>query len=201
MSVGELIERASNLDSGWGSLYYGNVSMLALLIKAPTITEVGVAYSGHAHHILQANPGIKYIGVDTYEFGYDPNDAFCSDVERYLGLKGQSALDQLFQGVSLSLEKYQGRARIVRMDSITFANSLENDSQSLVFLDNNHTQKYVSQELNSWWPKVKRMGVLCGDDYWMADVSKAVDEFVEANNLQLYFIAKNDYKTWFIRKD
>ena len=201
MSVGELIVKASNPETGWGSFYYGNISTLAKLIKADVITEVGVAYGGHAHYILENDPEIKYIGVDPYAFGYDPNDAFCSDVEGYLGLKGQTALDELFEGVTLSLQKYNSRAEIFRIDSITFANSLENESQGLVFLDDNHTYQYVIQELNTWWPKIKKMGLLCGDDYWMADVSKAVNEFVQANNLQLHFIGKNDYKTWFIQKD
>ena len=201
VSVGELIDKASNPETGWGSFYYGNVSKLAKLIKADVITEVGVAYGGHAHYILQDDPGIKYVGVDPFAFGYDPDDAFCSDVEGYLGLKGQLALDKLFQGVSMSLEKYEGRASIFRIDSITFANKLEDESQGLVFLDDNHTYQYVSQELITWWPKIEKMGVLCGDDYWMADVSKAVNEFVQANNLQLHFIGKNDYKTWFIQKD
>ena len=201
MSVSELIDKASNPESGWGSFYYGNVSKLAQLIKAKEVIEVGVAYAGHAHYILQNDPVIKYLGVDPYKFGYDPNDAFCSDVEGYLGLKGQKALDELFQGVSVSLEKYESRARIFRMESITFANSLQNESQGLVFLDDNHTYHYVNKELAAWWPKIKKMGVLCGDDYWMADVSKAVDQFVQANDLKIHFIGKNDYKTWFIQKD
>lgn len=201
VSVSELIDKASNPESGWGRFYYGNVSKLAQLIKADEIIEVGVAYAGHANYILQNDPEIKYLGVDPYEFGYDPNDAFCSDVEGHLGLKGQQAMEELFQGVSLSLEKYESRARIFRMKSIIFANSLQNESQGLVFLDDNHTYQYVSKELNAWWPKIKKRGVLCGDDYWMTDVSKAVNHFVKANNLQLHFIGKNDYKTWFIQKD
>jgi hypothetical protein len=190
LSVSDLIESASNPETGWGSYYYGNVSALASLLKVDSVTEVGVAYGGHAHFILKNNPEIHYVGVDPYEFGYDANDAFCSDVEKYLGLKGQSALDKLHEGVSASLQRFPGRATLIRTDSITYADSLDLESHNLVFLDDNHTYEYVSKELKSWWPKIKQGGVLCGDDYWMSDVSKAVDEFVQFNKLKLFFIGK-----------
>lgn len=200
ISVEQLINKARNPNTGWGGLYYGNISAIANLISANQIIEVGVAYGGHAHFILSNSSTIKYLGVDPYVFNYDPNDAFCSDVERYLGLKGQLAMDVLFSGVQDSLNVYGGRSKILRLDSIKFAEMIPDESESLVFLDNNHTYNHVTAEIASWWPKIKEKGVLAGDDYWMKDVSSAVNDFVSKHSLELMFVSKNDYKTWFIQK-
>lgn len=198
--VEELLEGAQNPETGWASLYYGNVSKLAELINASTVIEVGVAYGGHAHSILNRNSQINYIGVDPYFFGYDTEDAFCSDVERYLGLKGQNAMDELYKGVSNSFNVFGHRALLERVESLQYATKIEDNSQELVFLDDNHKYAYVAKEIETWWPKIKLGGILCGDDYWMEDVSRAVNEFVSMNNLELFFVCKNEYRTWFLQK-
>ncbi len=150
--------------------------------------------------MLSNSSTIKYVGVDPYTFNYDPNDAFCSDVEKYLGLKGKLSMDVLFSGVQDSLNIYGSRSKIHRLDSIKFAEKIPDESEGLVFLDNNHTYDHVTVEIAAWWPKIEKGGVLAGDDYWMKDVSNAVNDFVNKHALQLMFISKNDYKTWFIQK-
>ena len=196
----QVLDEARNPNTGWGALYYGNISAIANLISAKQVIEVGVASGGHAHFILSNSSTIKYVGVDPYIFNYDPNDAFCFEVEKSLGLKGQLAMDVLFSGVQESLNIYGGRSKIFRLDSIKFAEKIPDESESLVFLDNNHTYDHVTAEIASWWPKIEKGGVLAGDDYWMKGVSSAVNNFVNKHALQLMFIGKNDYKTWFIQK-
>lgn len=184
-----------------GQYYYGNVNALATLMGVEGVVEVGVAYGGHAHHLMSNLNGVKYVGVDMYKFNYDASDPFCSDVEQTLGIKGQLAMDKLFGGVSDSLRIYGDRASLIRMDSQEFSQQLADSSQQLVFLDGNHTYQYVRKELECWWPKIRMHGVLCGDDYWMESVSSAVNHFVKNLDLTLNFISKNDdYKTWFIQK-
>lgn len=200
VSVETLIAQKRNPLSGWGQYYYGNVNALATLMGTESVVEVGVAYGGHAHHLMSNLKGVKYFGVDMYKFNYDASDPFCSDVEQSLGIKGQLAMDKLYEGVSNSLRIYGDRASLIRMDSQEFSQQLADSSQQLVFLDGNHTYQYVTKELECWWPKIRMHGVLCGDDYWMESVSSAVNHFVKSLDLTLNFISKNDYKTWFIQK-
>jgi len=52
-----------------------------------------------------------------------------------------------------------------------------------VYIDGNHMYEYVIEDLKTFWPKVKKRGVVMGDDYgrkgwWNNGVTKAVDEFV-----------------------
>ena len=66
-----------------------------------------------------------------------------------------------------------------------------------VYIDGNHTYKYVKADLENYWPKIRKGGVLAGHDYFLnsimirgkvvqaIEVKKAVDEFVKENNLDL----------------
>jgi len=53
----------------------------------------------------------------------------------------------------------------------------------LLFIDGNHDYEFVKNDLKLWWDKVKPGGYLCGHDYDLYDVSKAVVEF--SNNKKL----------------
>lgn len=66
-----------------------------------------------------------------------------------------------------------------------------------VYIDGNHTYDFVKQDLENYWPKIKKGGVLAGHDYFLnallirgkmvgeLEVKKAVDEFVKKHNLDL----------------
>lgn len=197
----ELATYGQTTTLGWSELYYGNVESLIRLIQATTIVECGVAYGGHAMNLLNSCADIEYTGVDSYQHGYDNSDAFVSAVEEYLGMQGQHALDALYLAVVDRIEEFHGgRARLVREDSIFYANQVAHQSIDLVFLDDNHTFEYVSKELDAWWPTVRQGGILCGDDYWMPSVKLAVDNFAQAHDLSLRFLSKNEYKTYFFHK-
>jgi hypothetical protein len=62
-----------------------------------------------------------------------------------------------------------------------------------VYLDANHRYDAVREDLHAWWPKVRKGGMLAGDDYGLIDeqwvdfghgrcrfgVKRAVDEFAK----------------------
>lgn len=59
------------------------------------------------------------------------------------------------------------------------------DSIDVVYIDAEHTFEAVKKDLNIWFNKINSGGFLCGHDYthcWPG-VIKAVNEFVESNNL------------------
>ncbi len=59
---------------------------------------------------------------------------------------------------------------------------------SLVFIDGNHSYQYVKDDLEKYWYKVKKYGIIAIHDYEHPNfpgVKKAVDEFVEKNELVL----------------
>lgn len=95
----------------------------------------------------------------------------------------------------------QKRLFIHRMQSENAAQQFDDNSVDLVFLDGDHSYSGVKNDINFWWHKVKKGGVLGGHDYSYPNipfgVKQAVDEFVTSNGLLLEL--DHDY-CWFVRK-
>ena len=78
----------------------------------------------------------------------------------------------------------------------------------LIYIDGQHTYKGVKEDLNNYWPKLKKGGIMFGDDYYLMtadvrevdgyrpEVKRAVDEFVEERRLTLEVLYNN---FWVIR--
>lgn len=58
-----------------------------------------------------------------------------------------------------------------------------------IYIDASHEKDFITQDIQDWYPKVKRGGFLGGHDYFNQthpDVREAVDEFINQYNLDLY---------------
>jgi uncharacterized Rossmann fold enzyme len=94
------------------------------------------------------------------------------------------------------------RREVIRKPSTEAANAITNESLDFVFIDADHSYNGCKNDINAWYPKVKKGGLLSGHDYENTNFSKfgvkqAVDEFVAENNLTLEL---GDNFTWFTRK-
>ena len=71
-----------------------------------------------------------------------------------------------------------------------------------VYIDGDHAYKSVKRDIELWYPKVKKGGILGGHDVGMPSVGKAVTEFIHDNNIinggSLYIEAKES--DWWIFK-
>jgi predicted O-methyltransferase YrrM len=157
---------------------YGIIPHLAQSISAKKIVEIGVAYGYHADFICTTLPEVTYVGVDPYKANYDLNDIFCDDVKKlFKENDSQSAMDRLFATVSDNLKLFDDRATIKRGLSWEVAEQIGDGSVDLVYIDGDHTYDGVMRDLNAWVPKIKKGGIVCGDDIGWPGVKKAVDEF------------------------
>ncbi len=66
-----------------------------------------------------------------------------------------------------------------------------------IYVDGNHEYEYVKKDLELYWKKLKKGGVLSGHDIQCLGVSKAVLEFAEKNKLDVHF---GDRRDWWILK-
>ncbi len=76
----------------------------------------------------------------------------------------------------------------LRMSSERAADLFEDGTIDFVFLDADRAYPAVRRDLQAWFPKVKRRGVLGGHDYTNADspeVRQAVDAFFQEQGLPL----------------
>ena len=66
------------------------------------------------------------------------------------------------------------------------------DGLDFVYIDGNHSEEYVSKDIELYWPKLKKGGVIGGHDFYNGfcrdhdGVITAVIKFVSRENLQLH---------------
>ena len=76
---------------------------------------------------------------------------------------------------------YRERSTILVLDSLTACDLFEDGSLDFVYIDAMHGYDYVIKDILSWYPKIKKGGVIAGHDYfdYHSGVVKAVDEIFE----------------------
>jgi cephalosporin hydroxylase len=113
-----------------------------------------------AVEIENSGKGIKFITVD-----------------HFLGSK-EHQNDPAIQGGTLLAEFRENTCDLPRqvmiMDSVVAAKQFEDNSLAFVYLDASHDYESVLADIKAWWPKIKKGGVLAGDDWKWGGVRYAV---------------------------
>lgn len=76
----------------------------------------------------------------------------------------------------------------MEMSSSNANQKIIEDDFDFIYIDGDHTYDFVKNDIEIWYPKVKKGGILCGHDYFndsVWSVKKVVDEFVLKYNLDL----------------
>jgi Methyltransferase domain len=190
-----------NGENGWGKDYYDVLSKVIRENRYKTVAEVGVALGGHAEFILKQTDVEQYYGVDPYQC-YDSNDGFQQDVGRYSSLSTQQNFDYLYQWVkNVRLSPFKTRCRLIREPSVKASSQFVDESLDCIFIDGDHRYEGVIQDLQSWFPKLKKGQLMLGDDYWMPPVAAAVNDFFAAQGKEVFFFTSNTgYKIWAVYK-
>ncbi len=188
--------------NSWVKLYYDVLPRVIQQQKYKTMVEVGVAMGGNAESILQNTNIDMYYGVDPYLYNYDPNDSFSADVAAYSSAEGQKNFDYLYQWVkNYRLAPYQQRSQLIREKSVNASLLFDDDSLDCIFIDGDHRYEAVLQDLAAWYPKLKPGCMMLGDDYWMDNVARAVDEFsISQDKDVFFFVSDAGYRIWAIYK-
>jgi hypothetical protein len=120
----------------------------------------------------------------------------------------------------------EDRGVMIRCTSEVGANIFSDESLDFAYIDANHAYDFVKQDIELWWPKVKKGGWLCGHDFlkidWWNDpnfdangvdkhiwsnesyhglfgVNPAVEELCKSNGLNSY-ITNEFFGSWFVKK-
>jgi len=75
-------------------------------------------------------------------------------------------------------QHFADRVTIKRMDTVEASKDFADESVDFVFVDADHTYEGCKRDIQAWWPKVKKGGLMAGHDYnvkWPGVVI-AVDE-------------------------
>jgi hypothetical protein len=134
--------------------------------------EIGVMRGGFSKMICENNPQAKLYAVDPWKVyeGFDDFDK-----------KGVQALS-FYNDAVASLSKYN--CEIVRKFSMDAVNDFIDESLDFVYIDANHSLKYVVEDIVEWSKKVKVGGIVAGHDFklWETDEFKTKYHVVQALN-------------------
>tara|TARA_Y100000768_G_C23989983_1_gene691766 strand:+ start:7068 stop:7673 length:606 start_codon:yes stop_codon:yes gene_type:complete len=127
------------------------------------VIEIGARYGESSKVILQNLNVNKYIIIDPYtsyeEYNGDGFNKIISDDND----------DKIFNNTKNLLKTQHKNIIFYRTFSTdkNTINSIEDNSIDLIFIDGNHSYKYVLDDLENYYPKLKHTGIICGDDFFM----------------------------------
>jgi len=131
-------------------------------------TWKGMSAAYMAVEIINSKKDIKFDCVDTWDF-------VPSQTEIPLHM-----FDDLYEVFLKNIEPVKDKITPVKALSWDGADFYEDNSLDFVFIDAAHDYESVKKDINAWFPKIKKGGVISGHDYtWCDDVKKAVNEFFQ----------------------
>lgn len=77
---------------------------------------------------------------------------------------------------------------------------LDNDFFDFVYIDGDHSYQGVRNDLCNYYPKVKKGGLLCGDDYNIQSVYSAVNDWVKEYQVGINITFKVKKNQFIIRR-
>lgn len=139
--------------------------------------ELGVYKADSFMTILENCSNIKTLyGVDSYKPYYDVfENREISEFESEM-IKSESLLKQKHSVHADKIKFYEctSQEAVLKFD---------NESLDFIFIDADHSYDSVLEDLNLWYPKLKKGGLLSGHDYHMPTVEAAVTDFRTLNNI------------------
>ena len=153
--------------------------------------EIGVAGGHFSATLCDYIPGLRLYLVDTWEIYDDYTDTTLKEV-----------MDDNYIKAKKTALKYN--CQIIRDYSQNVAKRFADESLDFVFIDANHSYKFVLEDIEAWSKKVRKDGIVSGHDYFHHSdygVVEAVDEWVAKNNIKPLFVYDKDRDpTWFYVK-
>ena len=149
--------------------------------------EIGVFKGENAEKILETLNIKKIFLVDPYIEYIDGNEELCS-----------GAACSYSKKIAIKRLKNFSNIEWIFITSDKAVNNIP-DSLDFVYIDANHNYEFVTNDIESYYPKVRIGGVLGGHDFSGDNlgVVQAVIEFTKSKNLELF--TKNN--EWWIVKD
>jgi Methyltransferase domain len=161
--------------------------------------EIGVCKGDYSKILLEKS------NLSTL-FSVDPWQNMSADIYWDRNNVPQDENEERYQNVVREFKKYGDKSKILRMTSKDASPQFQDGELEFVYIDGNHSYEACKEDIQLWWPKVKKGGLFAGHDYVDGKVNEsefgvksAVDEFVKANN-QTLFVNPQPFPTWYLQK-
>ena len=117
--------------------------------------EVGVWRGGNAADLLAHFKNLSLLLVDAYD----------AKLSRSISNTKQDEYQKAFEEAWTYTFPYRTRSTFLLTDTLTAAESVEDQSLDFVFLDASHDFDSVRDDILAWRSKVRPGGIMCGHDY------------------------------------
>ena len=158
--------------------------------------ELGVLDGWHALDIMEALSIKKLYLIDPYK-AYEKYSESVGNPR-----KTQRALEERMRIAKKVLKKYGNKVKFIREFSEKASKFIEDESLDFIYIDGNHQYEFVKKDVELYYPKIKKGGIIGGDDYSSSPeteregfgVFKAVNGFFKKK--QIFFYNRD----WFVVK-
>lgn len=133
-----------------------------------------------AVEILNSSKNIDFYCVDTWEGSAEHQN------------KEIIKSGQLYSKFLENIEPVKQVIKPMRMSSVDAAREFKDESVDFVYLDGSHDYESVRSDIYAWYPKLKKGGLMSGDDCTWPGVVKAVNEFVTTSCHTLHILGFED---------
>ena len=166
------------------------------------MVEIGVSTALLSEHLLNTKRDLEWYGIDPWLGMEDCSAAY----KATLDLHSRLPLDRVEKHMRLALSRvapFGKRAEVHRAMSVDAAPLFADASLDCVFCDADHSVEGTSEDIETWWPKVKPGGVLGGHDINHTDprfrfgVTEAVNVWVAETGNE---VVLDTGGTWWARK-
>lgn len=162
-------------------IVYGRKFLLDMMPQRSVCAEIGVDQGNFSEQILNSVKPKKLHLIDPWMEDHHQQHYF-QVCERF------------------SNEIASGRVEVHRGKSQDVYERFPDEYFDWIYVDGNHNYNSVRRDLDLYYPKVKRYGLITGDDYRLVGKRKglreAVAEITEKYGMRLILIKNNQYILW-----
>lgn len=144
--------------------------------------EVGVRDGGYSFTLCQAIPGVKLYGIDPY-----------IPLKGYRDHVRKETFDRFYEEAHAKLDPYPNYAFIKKL-SMDAVNDFADESIDFVYIDGNHDFQNATNDIVEWGKKVRKGGIISGDDYFKhkgrarIHVYQVVNGYTDAEHIRPWFV-------------
>ena len=181
----ELLARVRSHSIQWPSDLWA-LYALSTLFQADAIVEIGSHFGASMLWLAWCFRASRLVCIDPF--------AGCS-------APAGVALREFAVSVEMAKERLDVDVELLQMESREAAPDFTDESVDLVFVDGFHSEEVVRGDLELYWPKLRKGGILCGHDYCdfhpdHLGVVQAVNAWAEEPNVVLL----SPSRVFFVRK-
>lgn len=154
--------------------------------------EVGVFAADSYLTMLHNCPNIKTLhGIDSYK----PYIDYLQDPPYYIS---EDTIEKIKNICFEKIKNSEKKSKIVfhHEDSNIASKKFKKESVDFIFLDSYMSYEHAKNDLNTWFPILKKGGLFCGHDWECYYIKKSVTEFREMNNIIDTLSNFNDCWAW-----